>query len=213
MGLILYENETINKVKKADGHHVSKFVTSYYGSSSSSWQSGRWILFVLFVAAIVLILLSTFLANRRRQRMGRAPIRGTAWLTPPSYRQSQQQYTGTVQQRTDDYVPEYTETANEHDLGYYDERGEFHPNDKAAYVAPPPLVQECSSESVNSLERPPAAVVHQTTSSDMDYDLTRPNNERVPVAGDRAEQQERFPGASGTQEINPPERAKVNSRS
>lgn len=116
MGLISYENEAINEVKKADNHHVSKFVTSYYGPSSSSWQSGRWILFVLFVAAIILIILFTFVANRRRRRMGRAPIRGTAWLTPPSYRQSQQQYTGTVQQWTDDYVPEYTETANEHDL-------------------------------------------------------------------------------------------------
>ncbi|AJP83541.1 Rcr1p [Saccharomyces cerevisiae YJM1419] len=213
MGLISYENEAINEVKKADNHHVSKFVTSYYGPSSSSWQSGRWILFVLFVAAIILIILFTFVANRRRRRMGRAPIRGTAWLTPPSYRQSQQQYTGTVQQRTDDYVPEYTETANEHDLGYYDQRGEFHPNDEAAYVAPPPLVQECSSESVNSLERPPAAVVHQANSLDTDYGLTRPSNGRVPAVSDTVEQLERLPGGTTTQEINPPERAKVNARS
>ncbi|CAI4037248.1 hypothetical protein SMKI_02G1160 [Saccharomyces mikatae IFO 1815] len=212
MGLISYENETANEDIRIYGNHVSKFVGSYYSYSGSSWESGRWILFVLFIAAIVFILFFTFLANRRRRRMGRAPIRGTAWLTPPSYRQSQQQYTGTVQQRTDDYVPEYTERANEHDLGYYDERGEFHPNDKAACVAPPPLVQECSSESANSLQRPPAAVVHRTASSEMEYDLTRPNNGRAPVVGDTVEQLESFPGGNVTQELTPPGRAKVNTK-
>ncbi|QID83336.1 resistance to congo red [Saccharomyces pastorianus] len=150
----------------------------------------------------------TALLNKRRRRIGRAPIRGTAWLTPPSYRQSQQQQTGTRQQPADDYVPEYTETANEHDLGYYDERGEFHPNDK---VAPAPPVQELSSESVNSLERPPAAVVHQTNSSDMEDDLTRPNNRQVPVASDMGGQTQESLGVSGTQEITPPGRAKLNA--
>ncbi|EGA84037.1 Rcr1p [Saccharomyces cerevisiae VL3] len=78
---------------------------------------------------------------------------------------------------------------------------------------PPPLVQECSSESVNSLERPPAAVVHQANSLDTDYGLTRPSNGRVPAVSDTVEQLERLPGGTTTQEINPPERAKVNARS
>ncbi|CAI4055095.1 hypothetical protein SKDZ_02G1120 [Saccharomyces kudriavzevii ZP591] len=213
MGLISYRDETVNLAKRANGNNTGKFVNSYYSyGSSSSWQSQRWILFVIVVAVVLLIVLYTFLVNRRRQRTGRAPIRGTAWLTPPSYGQSQQQYTGNVQQHTNDYVPEYTERANEHDLGYYDERGEFHPNDKAACLSSPPLVQECSSEFDSSLERPPAAVVHQTSPSDMVNDVTRPNIGQVPVAGDAAEQLEGFSEVNGTQQITPPERAKTNSK-
>ncbi|CAI4056268.1 hypothetical protein SUVZ_02G1220 [Saccharomyces uvarum] len=210
MGLVLYGKEVVELTKRADANNTSKYV-DYYGTSfgSSSWQWGRWILFVLFIAAILIIIMYTALINKRRRRIGRAPIRGTAWLTPPSYGQSQQQHTGNVQQRTDDYVPEYTETANEHDLGYYDQRGEFHPNDKVAQVSP---VQECSSESINSLERPPAAVVHQPNSSDLEYDLTRPNNRQVPVASGMEGQTQESLEVSGTEEITPPGRAKLNAK-
>ena len=88
---------------------------------------------IFFIVALLILLFSTAKVNRRRRIMGQAPIRGTAWLTPPTYRQSERDYNGT-QRCVEDYVSEYTETANENDLGFYDERGEFHPNGKTEYL-------------------------------------------------------------------------------
>ena len=146
----------------------------------SSWQWGRWIFFILFVLAFFAVFIFTFRTNKRRINRGEAPIRGTSWITPPSYRQSEQEYYGTTQRVVEDYVPEYTEEANINDLGYYDERGEFHPNGKAEYLPPPPLEQDFTSppttsptytnQNTFSLERPGRVVVHEN-----EVDYTRPS--------------------------------------
>lgn len=64
MGLILYGKEIVELTKRADANETSKYVDNgYYGSTfgSSSWQWGRWILFVLFIAAILIIIMYTAL--------------------------------------------------------------------------------------------------------------------------------------------------------
>lgn len=152
--------------------------------NSSSWQWGRWILFVLFIVGIFVLFIFTVTTNRRRRYMGQAPIRGTAWMTPPSYRQSEQEYHGNSQRVVEDFVPEYTQEANINDLGYYDERGEFHANGKAEYLPPPPLVQEVDLNDSLDMERPARAVVHDTPAISgngnnniptSDFDYTRPS--------------------------------------
>ncbi|SCV00649.1 LAME_0G11122g1_1 [Lachancea meyersii CBS 8951] len=94
----------------------------YYGDSngSSGWIWGRWLLFI--VLAIV-ILLWVFLINMRRRKNGVSPMRGTAWLAPPSYGVSQNQYNMPAGQNP---VPEYSATANVNDAGYFDQNGKFH---------------------------------------------------------------------------------------
>ncbi|EDO18076.1 hypothetical protein Kpol_1045p63 [Vanderwaltozyma polyspora DSM 70294] len=148
----------------------------YWGSSS--WVWGRWILFVIFLVFLVASLFLTGRVNRRRRMMGQAPIRGTAWLTPPSYRQSERDYNATTSGTVEDYVPKYTETSNADDLGYYDERGEFHANDKAEYLPPPTLTFEVDSdENSQGLERPGRALTRQPSNfmpdQDMDLDFRR----------------------------------------
>lgn len=101
-----------------------------YYCSSSSWVWGRWILFVLFIVAILCVVLAAIRINKRRGQEGREPIRGTAWITPPSYVQSQHQ--SNTQQP---FVPPYSEQANDNDAGYYDNQGVFHPNLKAQEAA------------------------------------------------------------------------------
>ncbi|CAI4058457.1 hypothetical protein N7582_001112 [Saccharomyces uvarum] len=140
---------------------------------SSSWKWGRWIFFIFFVVAIAILLFSTAKVNRRRRIMGQAPIRGTAWLTPPTYRQSERDYNGT-QRCVEDYVPEYTETANENDLGFYDERGEFHPNGKTEYLPPPLLTENRADSTDKDLQRPKAAVVRMPSDTEFDLNLMRP---------------------------------------
>lgn len=151
---------------------------------SSSWQWGRWILFILFIVGLLFLFIMTVTANRRRRTMGQAPIRGTAWMTPPSYRQSEHQYHGNTHNVVEDFVPEYTEETNINDLGYYDERGEFHANGKAEYLPPPPLVQELNSNNSLDMERPPRAVVYDSPAisgngnnnvPESDFDYTRPS--------------------------------------
>lgn len=82
----------------------------------------------------------TFRVNKKRGSNGLQPLYGTRWMTPPSYVQSQSQYNQpTSRNHTSDqpanYVPTYTETANDQDMGYYDENGQFHenPNVKPSY--------------------------------------------------------------------------------
>lgn len=91
-------------------------------SCSSSWAWGRWILFVLLIVGLLALVLSAFRINRRRGLQGVQPIRGTAWITPPSYQHAARQ---------DPYVPAYTQEANDNDMGYYDNQGVFHVNNKA----------------------------------------------------------------------------------
>ncbi|KAH3901057.1 Rcr1p SCDLUD_002531 [Saccharomycodes ludwigii] len=129
---------------------------------NSHWEWARWIFFVLFVVAVIFIILGTIRANIMRARRGQAPIRGTSWMTPPSYLQSQQEYNRTTHNsrrtrrgRNEDYVPAYTQEANENDLGYYDDKGIFHVNSKAEPLSPPPPLEEGGA---NLAEPSPARV-------------------------------------------------------
>lgn len=151
--------------------------------NSTSWRWGRWILFVLFVAGVLLLIICTARVNRRRRALGEAPIRGTAWMTPPSYRQSEQQYHGTTQAHVEDFVPEYTENVADNDLGYYDERGEFHPNGKVEYIPPPVLAEDNypeqyqgqhDEEGVDFMARPSPAVTRRPTEL-LPFNLPTPN--------------------------------------
>ncbi|QLQ80360.1 hypothetical protein HG537_0D03610 [Torulaspora globosa] len=187
--------------------------------SSSGWVWGRWILFVIFVICIIAVGLGTARINRRRRDLGQAPIRGTAWMTPPTYRQSQRQYNGPAEGSVD-YVPQYTATANDQDLGYYDEYGEFHLNAKAEGQAPPTL-RETVSDSSESLERPRAAVTRD--SSDFDQEFRRyvpPPSSEPPMtqlnmpggfednSAERSEIQVGNSDSVALQEISPPEKVR-----
>lgn len=141
--------------------------------NSSSWEWGRWILFVLFLAAFIGFLLFTIFANRRRRELGQRPIRGTAWLTPPSYRQSEQEYVGNSQRVVEDYVPEYTAQTNDNDLGYYDQRGEFHRNSKSEYMPPPDLAPRPNTDP-NIPPPLPAQLRDDTNNSHIEREMVRP---------------------------------------
>lgn len=171
-------------------HPRAILINSDSDMDGSGWVWGRWILFVIFLICIIAVGLGTARINRRRRTLGQAPIRGTAWMTPPSYRQSQRQYNGPQRGVVEDYVPQYTETANEQDLGYYDAQGEFHLNSKTEMQPPPPLVRETASESSESLERPRAVVTRDSHSSDLDMDFRR----YVPPRTDSAGGQPSTPG-------------------
>lgn len=54
-------------------------------------------------------------------------MRGTAWLTPPSYHQSQTQYNSAEPNA----VPPYSADAMPNDAGFYDQYGNFHVNPNA----------------------------------------------------------------------------------
>lgn len=213
----------INKHAQLQGRAV--VYSSDYNSNNSGWLWGRWILFVIFVVCIIAVGLGTARVNKRRRTLGQAPIRGTAWMTPPSYRQSQRQYNGPNNGgATEDYVPQYTATANDQDLGYYDERGEFHMNSKAEMQAPPTLVRETASESSESLERPRPAATRDSYSSDFDQEFRRyvppasePSGKQVNMPGgfdhssssnERSDLQVGNSDSVALQDISPPEKAK-----
>ncbi|CCH57815.1 hypothetical protein TBLA_0A00130 [Henningerozyma blattae CBS 6284] len=108
--------------------------------STGSWKWAKYILFVLFLLLFFIMITVMFRVNRRRITRGQQPIRGTSWITPPTYRQSERDYHyNSHGDNVIDYVPEYSEQANPQDLGHYDARGEFHLNNKAEYIAPPDL--------------------------------------------------------------------------
>lgn len=178
---MIIDNKILLFIRDTTDENGTTIVDDPWGSTS--WRWGRWILFIIFVAFILVLVISTARVNKRRFIRGEAPIRGTSWLTPPSYRQSERAYVGTTQRAVVDYVPEYTEEANENDLGYYDERGEFHSNDKTAYIPPPtldsttgPLPHTQSDDPL--LERPSPAILRNpsaTSSPDLGLDFSRPN--------------------------------------
>lgn len=102
-------------------------------------NGARWALFAIFIVIILVIIGGTLRANKKRSSNGLQPIYGTRWMTPPSYGVSQSQHnrsTGDDPATTNNYVPTYTATANEQDMGFYDNNGEFHanPNAKPAYT-------------------------------------------------------------------------------
>ena len=82
------------------------------------------------------------ITGQEKARQGLQPVYGTRWMTPPSYGQSQHQYDQPDHRRDPDlpsaYVPTYTATANEYDMGYYDANGVFHANPNAKSPIPQP---------------------------------------------------------------------------
>lgn len=102
---------------------------------STDWSSGaRWAFFALFLVAIALAIIGTLRVNKARRRKGVAPIYGTSWMTPPAYRANND-----TSNNQENYVPTYTATANDADMGYYDQQGNFHQNPN---VKTPDLPQE-----------------------------------------------------------------------
>lgn len=201
----------MSPISKVKNDHVlrPRYVYSSDYDSGSGWVWGRWILFVIFLVFILGLALTTMKVNRRRRTLGQAPIRGTAWMTPPSYRQSQRQYNGAAP--AEDYVPQYTETANDQDLGYYDERGEFHL--KSEGQPAPTVVHETGSDSSASLERPGAAVTRDsfTDIDEQDFRRYRPTT-APPTASSSGSRQGANLGPSDSpvemQSITVPEKAK-----
>lgn len=201
----------ISPVKEKDVLYARYLYTDDF-DSGSGWVWGRWILFVIFVVFILGLGLTTVRVNRRRRTMGQAPIRGTAWMTPPSYRQSQRQYNGANPATQEDYVPQYTATANDQDMGYYDERGEFHLKSEAQPA--PTVVRETASDSSTSLERPGPAVTRDSHLSDIDeqdfrrYRPTTAPPTESPTGGHENTTNGPSNGPVEMQSMAPPEKAK-----
>ncbi|CAG62778.1 uncharacterized protein GVI51_M10417 [Nakaseomyces glabratus] len=166
--------------KRATGDNNNDGFTDDDPYGRGSWVWGRWILFVIFVVGILLMTLLTFRINRRRTATGRAPIYGTAWMTPPSYRQSERDYNHT-QNYVEEYVPTYTETTNANDLGYYDANGVFHKNAKAEMLQPPALDGEVARPDgpppgFDGLTQPESAYLRpeDVPQEDIDLEFRRP---------------------------------------
>lgn len=119
---------------------------------------------MFFLVAIAALAFTAVRVNGRRFRRGQQPIRGTAWFTPPSYRQSERQYHGTHGTDFQEYVPPYTETANENDMGYYDNQGVFHVNSKAEPLPPPPEIDTNYPSSSSQIPEPPSPAVVRNSS-------------------------------------------------
>ncbi len=133
-------------------------------SCSNQWEWARWVIFVLFMVVLSVFVLTTFRINYLRRRRGQQPLRYVSWLTPPTYRQAE-----SSRNRTDvpltDYVPPYTEEANENDLGYYDRDGVFHVNSKAD---PPPPIDAYVLERRNDRDGNVDLEMQQTARTDPD---------------------------------------------
>lgn len=114
--------------------HISR--RDYSDSTWSTSGGARWAFFAIFLALVIIVVVGTMRVNKKRALRGGQPIYGTRWMTPPSYFQSQSQYNQPSghRQNPDEpstYVPTYTATANEYDMGYYDNQGNFHANPNA----------------------------------------------------------------------------------
>lgn len=118
------------------------------GYMYNPWRWQKWSLFAIFIVLLVLIVVATLRANYNRIRHGRLPIRGTGWFTPPSYQQSEREYNHddgihvnrhNNRRQREENIPKYTEEVGEHDLGFYDPDGKFHPNVQGQMINPPPL--------------------------------------------------------------------------
>lgn len=145
----------------------------YYGD----WSGGaRWAFFAIFIVLIIIVVFGTLRINRSRTRQGIQPLYGTRWMTPPSYLQSQNQYNQPTRRDPDlpnAYVPTYTETANDNDMGYYGPDGVFHANPNAkGPMMPEPAHQRTTSstDGVPLTDMNEAANTGATTVSDEDDD-------------------------------------------
>jgi len=144
----------------------------------SNSGGARWAFFAIFVVLIIIVVLGTIRVNKKRAQHGEQPIYGTRWLTPPSYRQSQTQYQQPDHVRDPDlpsaYVPTYTATANEYDMGYYDSNGNFHPNPNAKLALPhPPETHQRTGSAISSHTNAGATTLSPT----LDHDNNNNNND------------------------------------
>lgn len=154
---------------------------------NNDWSGGaRWAFFAIFLVVIILCVIGTIRVNKARSRRGVLPIYGTRWMTPPSYYQSQDQYnqpTNRDPEMPNAYVPTYTATANDNDMGFYDESGTFHPNPNAKGPGLPEQVHQRSSSNANGI---PATEMNNrlhTVDDEETNDLRRPSViERPPGA-------------------------------
>ncbi|ODQ80045.1 hypothetical protein BABINDRAFT_8221 [Babjeviella inositovora NRRL Y-12698] len=90
---------------------------------ASTNNGARWAYFAIIIAVILVVIFCTIRANKRRLRIGKIPLRGTAWMTPPLYYQSQNLYNQPREGGA--YVPPYSATGNATDVGYYNNDGTF----------------------------------------------------------------------------------------
>lgn len=131
---------TDTSLKKGQGKIL--FLGDGTDDTSSTSSTGRWVVGGIFIGILVggflITLIVLFVGNKRRIGSGRQPIYGTSWLTPPSYWQSQHYYSTNRGEEPTECVPTYTKQPNEDiDLGFYDERGDFHLSRKEnEYTAP-----------------------------------------------------------------------------
>lgn len=131
--------------------------TTYWGWGSGSTGNARWAFFAIFIVIIIVIAIATVRANKKRSRHGVAPIYGTRWMTPPSYRQSQTQSGENTQRGPDipsSYVPAYSAEATNLDMGHYDNLGKFHANPRVNDPNTP--IPEQAHHHANSIGTSPA---------------------------------------------------------
>lgn len=119
------------------------------------WSGGaRWAFFAIFIILILIVVIGTLRINKARSRQGIEPMYGTRWMTPPSYYQSQDQYNQPTRRDPDMpnvYVPTYTETANDTDMGYYDAYGNFHANPNSKGPAFPELTHQRTTSNADGI--------------------------------------------------------------
>lgn len=165
---------------KRDTNSSNSNDDSYY-STYNPWKWQKWSLFAIFVVLLVLLVVATLRANYNRIREGRQPIRGTSWLTPPSYQQSEREYNHddgvhvdrhNNRRQREENIPTYTEEVGEEDLGFYDANGVFHENIKGKLVSPPDIETGTPSAPVN----PPGENNHVETDDDSLFGIERPEH-------------------------------------
>ncbi|CAN3364333.1 hypothetical protein DICA3_E15830 [Diutina catenulata] len=153
------------------------------GYSYSYSDPARYAFLAIFIVLIIVVLFGTLRVNKKRAQRGMQPIYGTRWITPPSYRQSQNQYHQPTRPDLDvpgNYVPTYTTEAGEYDMGYYDNQGKFHANPNAKAPIPEVHVRQTSMSN--------AAPISNLDSVDDEDDLYRrppagPNRPGAPSSG------------------------------
>lgn len=143
--ILLDEKEQL--INRKDFPFSSNNITNENNISSVSTNT-RWIYGGILLGLVGIFFLSliigAFCTNIKRLKTGRRPVYGTSWLTPPSYWQSQHDYNTNTGEEPEEYVPTYSEIPNENvDLGFYDDRGEFHlSSQNNEYTSPKPTSEQ-----------------------------------------------------------------------
>ncbi|CCD25940.2 Rcr1p NDAI_0G01640 [Naumovozyma dairenensis CBS 421] len=108
---------------------TSKVISQSYTDPEDSGEFGKWfgVAIAGIVGAVLLIIIVFSIINSIRNRRKERPITGTSWI--PTYNVPSTDTTFKNCRDEEDFVPQYTERVNMNDLGYYDERGDFHRNE------------------------------------------------------------------------------------